>query len=152
MRRTLASLLLTLAIAGCGATTEAPVEYEQPFTSAVATLLNFEFDGQLTSSSATNTKGLARAQLIYTVGSLNDHNGVARLERLAWTASGTTYLGGGLYRHKYHAKLPVAWGSKVNLPSAFSFTLPLRAEGASSFTAKYGQQCSDAPADVTVNN
>jgi hypothetical protein len=152
MRRTLAPLCLSLALAGCGATAEAPVEYEQPFTSAVATLLNFEFDGQLTAASGTNLKGLVRAQLLYTVGSLNDRNGVARLERLVLTNTSTTYVGGGLYRHKYHAKLPVAWGGKTNLPSSFSFTLPLRADGASAFTSKYGQRCSDAPADVTVGN
>src|SRR4051812_638881 len=154
MRRTLASLLLmTAAAAGCTQPTTESAEYDQPFTSAVATLLNFDFDGQLTTASSSNAKGMIRAQLLYTVGHLNGENGVAQLQKLVLTNVTTTSIGGGLYRVRYHARLPVAWGSKVNLPTAYSFTLPLRADGASSFKTKYGPTCNDGePADVTVDN
>src|SRR5438270_10528072 len=144
MRRTLASLLLfTAAAAGCNAPTGDSAEYDQPFTSDVATLLVFDFDGQLTAASASNPNGLVRAQLLYTVGSLNGENGVAQLQKLKLTNVTTTAIGGGLYRVRYHAHLPVAWGSKVNLPSAYSFTLPLRADAATAFTNRYGATCND---------
>jgi hypothetical protein len=157
MRRTVRSPLLmsalVLSLAGCAGGADEPAEYDQPFTSDVATLLNFEFDGQLTAATASNLKGLIRAQLLYTVGHLNGENGVARLERLQLTNLTSTAIGGGLYRIKYHAKLPVAWGSKVNLPTAYSFTLPLRADAASTFTSRYGQTCNDGePNSVTVDN
>src|SRR5689334_4225071 len=104
MRRTVRSPLLVsalaLSLAGCAGGVEEPAEYDQPFTSDVATLLSFEFDGQLTAAS-TNTKGLIRAQLLYTVGHLNGESGVARLERLTTSNVTTTSLGGGLYRIKY---------------------------------------------------
>ena len=67
MRRTLASLLLiTAAAAGCNAPTGDSAEYDQPFTSDVATLLVFDFDGQLTAASASNPSGLrARAAALH---------------------------------------------------------------------------------------
>ena len=55
MRRTLAPLCLSLRARRLWRHREAPVEYEQPFTSDVATLLDFEFDGELTASSGDAT-------------------------------------------------------------------------------------------------
>jgi hypothetical protein len=153
MRRTLASLLLMMfAAAGCTQPTES-AEYDQPFTSDVATLLDFDFDGQTTGASAANPKGLIRAQLLYSVGHLNGENGVAQLQKLQLSNVTTASIGGGLYRVKYHARLPVAWGSKVNLPSGYSLTLPLRADAPTTFKTKYGATCNDGEsADVTVDN
>ena len=152
MRRSLASILLLAAAAGCAPTTNT-AEYDEPFTSAAATLMNFDFDGQLTAASSSNATGHVRAQLLYTVGVLNGNNGVAQLQKLALTNVTTTYIGGGLYRTKYHAHLPVAWGGKVNLPTSFGLTLPMRSDAPSTFKAKYGATCNDGePADVTVDN
>lgn len=152
MRRTLVSLALVAAATG-GCTAPSPSEeYDQPFTSDVATLVDFDFDGQLTAAS-TNATGLVRAQLLYSVGQLNGENGVAQLQKLKLTNVTTTAIGGGLYRVKYHAHLPVAWGSKVNLPSAYRLTLPLRADAPTAFKTKYGASCNDGEgADVTVGN
>ena len=134
MRRSLASLplLMMLAFVGCSAPAGDSAEYDEPFTSAVATLLNFDFDGQLTAASASNPKGLVRAQLLYTVGHFNGENGVAQLQKLVLTNITSTYLGGGLYRVKYHAHLPVAWGGKTNLPTSYALTLPMRADAPTS--------------------
>ena len=153
MRQTLALLAAAVALAGCGAASTAPEEYDQPFTSDVATLLDFDFDGELTAAAGSNPRGHIRAQLLYTVGSLNGDHGVARLERLQLSGVTTTYVGGGLYRTRYHARLPVAWGSKSNLPTAYTFTLPRRSDAPSTFTARYGRTCNDGePAAVTDNN
>jgi len=151
MRRPLVSLALVVAAAGCSAPSPSE-ELDQPFTSDVATLLDFDFDGQVTGAS-TNATGLVRAQLLYTVGHLNGENGVAQLQKLKLTNVSTSAIGGGLYRVKYHAHLPVAWGSKVNLPSSYALTLPLRGDAPTSFKNKYGATCNDGEAaDVTVDN
>jgi len=129
------------------------VEFEQPFTSDVATLLDFEFDGELLTNSNTNLKGQVRAQMLYTVGHINAEPGVARLDRLALTNL-TVAAAGSLYRVRYHARLPVAWGSKTNLPSSYTLTLPRRvdAAGQNAFTTKYAATCADDAHDANVSN
>jgi hypothetical protein len=165
--RSFLSLLLTASVTltvGCGGDLSGQIgdgvehpgaQLEQPFTSDVATLMDFDFDGVLTSSSGSNVKGQVRAQLMYTVGHLNGEPGVARLDKLVLSNTSIVYIGGGLYRISYHAWLPVAWGSKTNLPSSYTFTLPMRvdASGQSTFTTKYASTCNDGEgADVSVNN
>ncbi len=121
------------------------VEYEAPFTSDVATLLDFEFDGEVLTNNAANPRGAVRDQLLYTVGLFNEHHSVARLERLVLTSLTTAASSGGLTRVRYHAKLPVAWGSKTDLPSTFSVVLPRRTDptGQQAFLTKYGAACAD---------
>src|SRR6266568_8149469 len=164
--RLLASALLALAAfpAGCGDNLSGQIgdgverpnaELEQPFTSDVATLVDFAFDGELTSTSGTNIRGQVRAQLMYTVGHLNGEPGVARLDKLVVSNTSVLYIGGGLYRLRYHAWLPVAWGHKSNLPSSYVLTLPHRVDysGQSTFTTKYASTCNDGEgADVSVSN
>ncbi|HEX6659679.1 MAG TPA: hypothetical protein VF065_16425 [Ilumatobacter sp.] len=166
MRIAVASSLLLLALpVGCvGGPDPEPAdpaslpdtaELEQPFTSDVATLMDFEFDGELTSNSGVNLKNQVRSQLMFTVGHLNGERSVARLDKLVLTNTTVASIGSGLYRVRYHAKLPVAWGSKTNLPTAYSFTLPKRVDwsGQSTFTTKYGATCNDGDdASVTINN
>jgi hypothetical protein len=141
---------LVCIVAGCAAPHHPAGSTHDPFTSAVATLMDFEFDGELYAASASNAKGLIRAQLLYTVGSLNGDNGVAQLGHLA-LSNITTAAAGGLYHVRYHAKLAVSWGSKTNLPSSYSFTLPRRADTPTTFTNTYGQRCNDGESD-SVNS
>jgi hypothetical protein len=161
-----ALLALPLATLGCGEEPgggeigledgePAAVELEQPFTSDVATLMDFAFSGELTSSSGTNSKGQIRAQLMYTVGQLNGQKSVARLDKAQLSGITVASLGNGLYRHRYTATLPVAWGSKTNLPTAYTFKLPRRVDqtGQSAFMTRYGSTCNDGyTSSVTLNN
>ena len=80
----------------------------------------------LIASSGVNLASKVRAQLIYTVGHLNQENGVARLNAVKLTNMKPAYIGGGLYRIRYHARLPVAWASKTNIPTQYTLTLPKR--------------------------
>jgi len=161
----MASLLLVLPLVGCGVdlsfaeddddSIPPNAELEQPFTSDVATLLDFVFNGELTSTSGSNIKGQVRAQLLFTVGHLNHEKSVARLDKLVLTNTSSVYIGSGLYRIRYTAKLPVAWGAKTNLPTSYVLTLPKRVDstGLSSFKSKYGLTCNDGDdASVTINN
>jgi hypothetical protein len=153
MKRSLLWWSCALLVA-CNGAPEAPVEYDAPFTSDVATLLDFEFDGELTSSQSSNLTGQIKAQLLYTVGSLNAEPGVARLDKLQLSQVASN-ASGGLTRVRYHARLPVAWGAKVNLPTAYTFVLPRRIDstGQATFASRYGARCNDGEgADVLVSN
>jgi len=121
------------------------VEYDQPFTSDVATLLDFELDGEMTSTSVYNIKGQVRTQMLYSIGQINGERGTSWLNKLVVTKTSWRSLGGGLYKINYHAKMPVAWGGKTDLPTSYRFTFPRRVDqtGLSTFTSKYGQTCND---------
>ncbi|MGZ6142197.1 MAG: hypothetical protein ACXWLM_02610 [Myxococcales bacterium] len=150
MRR-LAPLLLACACGGAAVNSAD----DQNFTSDVATLLVMDLDSSLVTSTSANASGQIRAQLMYTVGSLNAEPGVSRLDRLNLSNVVTASIGNGLYRISYHVKLPVAWGHKDNLPSSYTFTLPLRvdAAGQQAFWSKYSGVCNDHDGDqVTVDN
>ncbi len=158
-------LLATLALAsfpfvnGCAVSAEhdddqeEAVEYEQPFTSDVATLMDFTFDGELTSTSSASSTNQIRTQLMYTVGHFNQEPGVARLDRVRLTNVTRTYSG-GLYRIRYRATLPVAWGSKTNLPTSYTIKLPKRIDqiGQNAFLSAYGTACDDGSGDSNINN
>jgi len=140
-----ASLLVTAAACG-GAAGGPTAESEDPFTSDVATLLTFEFDAELLTTTPANQKGQIRAQLLYSVGQLNALYSVARLDRVQLSGIAATAAGAGLTKLKYHAKLPVAFGAKTNLPTTFTLTLPRRvdATGLSTFFSRYSPSCNAA--------
>jgi hypothetical protein len=43
----------------------------------------------------------------------------------------------------YHAKMPVAWGAKTNLPTSYSWKLPRAVDSFDAFTVKYRASCTD---------
>ena len=148
----LATLAAHLAAARGGvATVEAPAPGptteadEKNFSSDVATLLEFEFDGELLASSSWDAEGQVEAQLLYTVGHLNGNRAVARLDKITVTNVRTEAAGGGKTKISYRAKLPVAWGSKTNLPTSYQLKLPrdVSSAGQEAFASKYGHDCVD---------
>ncbi len=116
-------------------------------SSAIATILDFEFDGELVTDSDWAREQSIRDQLLYTMGHLNHDKSVGRLDRLELSnvtsepSPGAT--GGTLI--KYHAKMPVAWGAKTNLPTSYTFRLPrdVSSEGQDTFAASYAHDCVD---------
>jgi hypothetical protein len=143
------TMLAMAPLAGCGATATAndeSAQSTQPFSSAVATLLNFEFDGELvTTSSVTsrNAPTLIRRQLNYTVGQLNGSRGVGRLDRLQLSNITTETDADRNVHVRYHAFLPVSWGSKTNLPTTYSFVLPRGVDSTfvDTFIERYSATC-----------
>jgi hypothetical protein len=128
---------------------------EDDFTSATATLVDLEFDGVTVAGTDQNPKGQIRAQLLYTVGTFNAENGVARLGKVALSAVTTKSLGGGLFELRYHAKLPVAWNKAKQVAKTYALTLPKRVDeaGQSAFFTKYGESCVEAGGhEVSVAN
>ena len=146
MRRLL--LLATLAVstvtvAACSQESD-PASDDSDFSSNQATLLDFEFDGELLTDSSWNDKQTINDQMLYTVGHLNHDKSVGRLDNLELTNIVKTNEGGKV-RIKYHAKLPVAWGSKTNLPTSYEFRLPKDVSHAaqSQFVERHSHTCVD---------
>jgi hypothetical protein len=138
--------LLALSLAACTHETSPDVgSADDHFTSAQATLLDFEFDGELYASSNQNLAGKVRAQLMYTVGHLNAQRSGPRLNAVQLSNLSATPASGGLYRIRYHAKLPVAWASKTTFPTSYKITLPMRIDqaGLAMFSSKYGETCTE---------
>jgi hypothetical protein len=134
-----------------------------PFTSAHATLLDFELDGTLVAD--TDEPGAVRAQieaqLLFTIGQLNGEQSVGQLGQLEISAITTTSIvvpapapdpaPDPTFAVSYHAKFPVAWGN-VAVPEHYSFTLPAKMSpaGQTAFVTKYGTTCID-PAGGAVD-
>lgn len=125
---------------------------EADFTSAQATLLEFEFDGELVTTETFDLDQTIQDQLLYTIGHLNGNKAVGRLDTVVISDIQSERLEDGTTSVKYHAKLPVAWGSKTNLPTSYELTLPKKIDfaGLEAFTKSYKADCVDHGAhDVT---
>ncbi|MFO0739447.1 MAG: hypothetical protein U0270_26350 [Labilithrix sp.] len=141
------SALSTLAAVGCaGSEPEAKTDDDNNFSSNQATLLDMEFDSTLTTDFSWNEKQTIQAQLLYTIGHLNFDNSVGRLDALELSnVKSTTDESTGKVTIAYHAKLPVAWGSKTNLPKSYDFRLPrdVSESAQEKFTESYKGACVD---------
>jgi hypothetical protein len=158
------NLLVLLAVAAsCGPNdvrlVDAPDDedaLDQAFTSARATQLDFTMSLSLESTgSVWSARSLIDAQMLYTMGHLNGVNGVGRLDKVAITNVATETLPSGKSSVTYTVKLPVAWGSKTNLPTSYNFILPRLADasGLNAFSEKYSHTCVDSGAhDVDSGN
>ena len=140
-------VLLTTAFASAGCAADAPAETatgDNAFSSNQATLLDFEFDAQLTTDSSWDDNQTIEDQLLYTIGHLNADNSVGRLDKLTLTNVQRTEDAGKI-TIKYHAKLPVAWGSKTNVPTSYELALPkdTSSTGIQAFTDKHKETCVD---------
>ena len=147
MRTLIAAVLLLTACGVSELSTTTDVEKQdeqaQAFSSAQATLLELEFDGELTvpgTVSATSARSYIDQQLLFTIGHLNGNNAVGRLDKVTLT---NVKVAGSVVT--FHAKLPVAWGSKTNLPTSYALTLPrgMGSAALESFTTKYKSGCVD---------
>jgi hypothetical protein len=150
----LAAALLGAACGPEAAPEPAAVQTEAPFSSDLATLLDFEFDGELLAPSSYNAERYVEDQLLYTIGQLNGSRSVGRLDALELSGVTTTREGSG-YRVRYHARLPVAWGAKTNLPTSYTLILPRSMDSAAleAFTTRYVTGCAEAGAhDVTAGS
>jgi len=155
MRTHLLAFALFLTACGVGELTTTLSEVErddrdeqaQAFSSAQATLLEFEFDGELVVPGTVSTfsaRSYIDQQLLFTIGHLNGNNSVGRLDKVTLTnVKVTAQTGSSVVT--FHAKLPVAWGSKSNLPTSYAFTLPrgMGSAALEAFTTKYKAGCVD---------
>jgi hypothetical protein len=139
--------LLCLAI-GCAASSDDDVKSgEDDFSSSQATLLDFEFNGEVQTSGTFfgGAQAIINDQMLYTIGQLNGDDSVGRLDRLKLSNIQQTRTPEGKTKITYTARLPVSWGAKANLPTKYEFTLPRDAsyEGQQAFTTKYKTLCAE---------
>ncbi|MBX7097157.1 MAG: PPC domain-containing protein [Myxococcaceae bacterium] len=119
----------------------------QKFSSAVGTLMNFQFEATLWTAGTVSSFGARSAideQMLFTIGHLNADKAVGRLDRIKISNVRTVAEGTGT-RITYTVLLPVSWGSQTSLPSTYAFTLPraVDATGIEAFTEKYKGKCVD---------
>jgi hypothetical protein len=132
-----------VALAGCASESVSETETDEgAFSSNQATLLDFEFDAELSTDSSWNDKQTIQDQLLYTIGHLNSDKSVGRLDNLVLSNIQRTEADGKI-KLAYHAKLPVAWGTKTNLPTSYTLALPrdVSRAGLSAFTDKHKGTC-----------
>jgi hypothetical protein len=138
-------LLSVFAITACSSSGgEDASGGEGAFSSNQATQLDFEFDAELTTDSSWDDKQTVEDQLLYTIGHLNGDHAVGRLDNLV-LSNVVKSTSDGKVSLKYHAKLPVAWGAKTNLPTTYDFKLPrdTSSTGQQAFTDKHKETCVD---------
>jgi hypothetical protein len=128
MRSFVYALASVVVLAGCQSSGEASDRTEDDFSSNQATLLDFEFDGSLVTDASADDKKTIESQLLFTVGHLNHEHSAGRLDALVLTNVVRKDVDGHV-ELSYHAKLPVAWGSKTNLPATYAFEIPRDVSG-----------------------
>jgi len=113
-------------------------------SSAMALFVDFEFDGELLVDYSYSNDQTIEDQLLYTIGQLNGANSLGRIDRLTLSNVRRTTASGKV-KLTYHAKLPVAWGDKANVPATFDIRLPrdVSSSALTSFATKYGHDCVD---------
>ncbi len=145
IKATVSSLAVLAAsgLAGGCAVEDGSDEYD--FTSDQATLLEFDFQGELVANSVWDGKRAIEDQLLYTIGHLNGENSVGRLDKLTLTDIQKTAQADGTTKVTYRAKMPVAWGKKTNLPKTYRLRLPKNVDydDYQKFVESYGHSCVD---------
>jgi hypothetical protein len=127
---------------------------EKAFSSAVATLLVFDFEVELVSPGTPwNVKQAMQDYLLYTMGHLNQNDSVGRLDAVTLSNITSESLPDGVHT-RARVKMPVAWGSKDNLPTTYAFTLPRLSDWNSleTFAKTYGPTCAEWGHDVTAGD
>jgi hypothetical protein len=153
--------LLLVAIPACeDAGTTDPIAPSQKGSSGAsdasveAVVIDLAFSSEVRATGCWNTRQMVQDQLLYTVGQLNGHRSVGRLDRLEVKNVNATMdpLSPGKCKITYEARLPVAWGKKNAIPTKLELILPrdISYEAAEAFARNYGLTCVDIGAhDVT---
>ena len=111
--------------------------------SAEAVFLNFVFEGEAKVRSSAWVKTEIEEQLLYTVGQLNGHRAVSRIDQLELEILETRMLDAGGLHVRYHAQLIVAWAYEGDPPKSYEFILPYDAtyQGRQLFTERLLDRC-----------
>ena len=149
------SLLLAAAGAvGCGSNADdsgepageggEPLGGGKADSSVEAIFLDFEFDAELVAPSYGRPESAIETQLLYTIGQLNGERSLGRLDKVELSEVASEEADGKRVV-SYHARIPVAWGKRDQVPETYTLKLPRDVNHASltSFAEKYGHDCVD---------
>lgn len=135
-----------LVFTGACTTTTAEEEGDDAFSSNQATLMTFTFESEVNigEDSWMSDEDAIQDHLLYTIGHLNQQKSVGRLDAVKLSKIVRRKQGDNQIV-SYRAELPVAWGSKTNLPTSYKFILPksLSSEGREKFAESYKKTCVD---------
>lgn len=142
------AMAAAVGLGGCDAGSsvkidEGGAESGKADSSVEASFLIFEFDSEVDYSWGSAEAAIKDSQLLYTIGHLNEQRSVGRLDNLELSNVKTSTLPSGKKHATYHAVLPVAWGSRTNLPTSYTFSLPRDITTFAAFTEKYKDKCID---------
>ncbi len=122
-------------------------EIEQPTdaknASALAEFYDFTWKGVVETDYCFRATSAIDQQLLYTVGQLNGHNSVGRLDQVRVLDHTATETTDGC-RIEYQATMPVAWADKQDKnPESFTFILPRNVgwRALDTFVEKYTSTC-----------
>jgi len=144
------SFAFITVVAACGAEVDSPQtpgpsreNLGKTDSSAIATFVEFKFDGELLTNYSWNSRNTIQDQLLYTMGLLNGEKSVGRLDQVVLTNVQKSQEG-SMTRISYTATMPVAW-AKNTVPSTYTLKLPrdVSHSGQNAFTAKYKDSCVD---------
>ena len=113
-------------------------------SSVEAIFLDFDFDSQLVASRYTRPESAIETQLLYTIGHLNGDRSLGRLDKVELSNVESEVVDDVL-TVKYHARMPVAWGKRDDVPETYTLHLPKDVSHASltRFAEAYGHDCVD---------
>lgn len=142
------SLPLLGLLVACASSVEQDAT-EDDFSSNQATLLDFEFEGEVVGDFG--GRSAIDTQLLFTIGQLNGSNSVGRLDKVTLSDVRSTQDANGRTKTTYKAILPVAWG-KESEPRSFKLILPRDTSfsAQNAFTEKYKDRCT-APSGHDIN-
>ena len=135
------ALLLTAPLISCGALDEPLATSEAAISSATARILEFEFEGEVIGRANVEARKAVVSQLMYVQGVLttarhgNGQIGNVKLSEMTETAAGDTK------RITYRASLPVAWPEDLEVPEAYTLTVPRDVTTLPAFDKKYSGSC-----------
>ncbi len=112
--------------------------------SADAVFLEFEWTADLYTRICHRPKAAIEKQTLYTVGQLNHHRAVGRLDKLELSNIEVSERDeGGECRITYSAQMTVAWGTLNRIPETYEFIFPRDVSwtGLDEFVEKYTSSC-----------
>lgn len=113
-------------------------------SSALATFLDAEFDSKFVTDYSFDANQTIQDHALFTVGQLNGMTAVGRVDKVV-LSNVTKKSVGGKTEISYHAKLPIAWGKRNNIPATIELTMPndISSAAQESFAEKYKHDCVD---------
>jgi len=145
MKKALALLgLLPFAFACSAETSDDWSEGDDaPITSNEAQVVDFNFEGELSTAKSEDARKAIVGQLFYTIGALTtEHEANGMVGRVEVT-NVVESVQGDTKKLQYKAKLPVAWPKGRSVPRSYDVVLPkdVRAASLQAFNAKYDGRC-----------
>ncbi len=150
IKRSWTALLFCFIAVGCNQLEIDAADRDEKLASAIASFVDFEWQGEVFTTNCFRPEKAIDDQVLYTVGQLNGHDSVGRLDQLQIKNVEAVDTPGGC-NITYSARMPVAWGKRT-VPESYELILPqdVGYRAVEEFVSRYTADCVDWHAhDVT---